>query len=695
MSDHNPDGNPGGHGGDDPDSEPIVALPGGVSGTSPRRRWGSIETDRREGSIQRQQVYRRTERAIKQTIERRNRAIIDAIMGSGKTTGFANAAGAAAREDIKTSYLAPRRELMREMLHRCEQRDLCAKILPSFTRDCPSANPGHPLWREVEEDLSATVHEEIMDLYARGLSPKELHKCEKRWLGQPLPCSTLDTTCPYSAEWGDEDDQDVLIGHYVHSHVPSVVEDRGVVFDEFPEDAFLVDPSTPTLGTQSVVSRYLNATDGLPFDTYTELLAGRDTSAGEGAKEWFEEDRSRLKPGPEGAATGHVAAPTAVYTLLTGRRLDNGWESARLPAWGRAKWYGVHNPTNGEVKLLIPPPLWQARAVVCLDGTPTKPLWETALGQRLRIESVLNAEEKQEFVRGCLGLEVVITTDALKPYSSGKYVDTDQDAALLETVGRVEERRPDLITSKKALSQYDEAGLLSLAGSCENYGNLISSNQFAKSRLGCVVGSRHYGDDYIKRWGALAGKSVKPNNEHGHARSYGTFGNKVLTHMREHQTLQAVMRFGRDGGGARIYVHTDTLPDWFPVKARGRAVKAWSAGMKSVIKALTELGDCTARQIAEHTAVNIGLRQVQNNVRELERRGLIQKSSEKQGNAFVYRDGNLHRSWHGVAELGLEDDAKRAAKLFEPGERVEENELTAEQAHNIWHSVPYASEYIV
>jgi hypothetical protein len=675
--------------------EHVAALPKWVTEEDPLQRWGALEVDRRDDALSRQQVYDRTEREIVRTIKYQHNAIIDAIMGSGKTTGFANAAATLKRDGIQSTYLTPRRELMREMKSLCEERGLQAKVLPSFVRDCPSANPGHQAWEGVAAELSAGLHGDILDLYERGLSPKELHMHGERWLGQPLPCAVLDSTCPYSSMWGGEGEQDVLIGHYVHAHVPSVVSDRAVVFDEFPEDAFLVTPTTSSVSLQETVSRYLSETDGLPFNSYTGLLVGKGTPAAEEAKDWFEEDVSRLKPGPDGVEAGHASTPSAVYTLLAASRLNNGWGRTWLPVSDWSKWVGVHNPEGRDLRVLMPPVLSPAHAVVCLDGTPTKRLWEVALGRRLRLKPVLSDAEKRDFVRNCLGLQVVVTTEALKPYSGGNHVNVDQDAALLETIDRVEGQLPDLISTKAALSQYEDAGLFGLVGSRENYGNLTSSNQFAESRLGCVVGSRHYGDDYIELWGALVRESVEANGKHGHERAYGDFGDKVLTHMREHQTLQAVMRFGRDGGGARIYVHTDTLPDWFPVASRGRVVKPWSDGMKEVISAITNLGDCTAREIAEHPGVGIGLRQVQNNVRELERRGFVQKSDEQQGNAFVYRDGGLHRSRHGVAELGLEGEAKRAAELFEPGDPIEGSELTTEQAHEVWHGVPYASEFVL
>lgn len=104
------------------------------------------------------------------------------------------------------------------------------------------------------------------------------------------------------------------------------------------------------------------------------------------------------------------------------------------------------------------------------------------------------------------------------------------------------------------------------ARAAKHYGDLLGSNEFDTERLGAVVGSRHYGDTFIEKWAAFAGEGTERADDtpdgKGDNLAYTGFGNETYEHMTANQTLQAAMRFGRDGRGTVVYVHTDTLPDW-------------------------------------------------------------------------------------------------------------------------------------
>ncbi|WP_135662155.1 hypothetical protein [Halorhabdus rudnickae] len=146
-----------------------------------------------------------------------------------------------------------------------------------------------------------------------------------------------------------------------------------------------------------------------------------------------------------------------------------------------------------------------------------------------------------------------------------------------------------------AKDEYDSEDVLELVDETKHYGNVLESNEFDDTRLGGVIGSNHYGDGYIKKWGAYAGRTVEREAidpdapDRGENLTYGDFVDDVLKHMREHDTLQAAMRFGRDGNGAVVYVHTDTLPEWVPIADEGRVVSTWSDGKRDVLEALEDL----------------------------------------------------------------------------------------------------------
>jgi hypothetical protein len=120
--------------------------------------------------------------------------------------------------------------------------------------------------------------------------------------------------------------------------------------------------------------------------------------------------------------------------------------------------------------------------------------------------------------------------------------------------------------------------------------------------------------------------------------------------MREHDTLQAAMRFGRDGNGAVVYVHTDTLPDWVPLAGEGRVLTTWSDGMRQVLEATEDLDEWETADITAHPAVDLTQRHVLNILEKLASMGVV--SGEVEGRGYVWRDTGIHRvSDYGEVEL--------------------------------------------
>jgi hypothetical protein len=580
----------------------------------------------------------RTVTAIADAYTSGDRVLVEALPTMGKSYG---AVKAAADTDDQVTILTGRglKEQYQQFRDWCDEHGLSHYTLPSFKRDCDTANGEHG------EDWASTAD----GWYNRGATPKQIHAQGEYVLGHPLPCQQHEgRRCPYASKWDfDPDDYDVLIGHYAHAHKQKVTGGRTVVFDEFP-DAY-----ETHLGArlQSAVSSWLKRTDGVPFDDYTDLIEHRsDQSRHADALLWF--DEHGIEPDETGVfddTSAHATAPLAVFTLLASDDLGNGFERASLHDGA----LGTFDREQGNVSLLRPPNLKYASGVVALDGTPTKRMWELALGERLNHRPVLQSDERAEYVRDALNLNLVRTTDAVKPYNSADHVNTDQDGALLEAIREQHGERPSLITTSTAKGEYDKAGLLNLVDETKHYGNVLGSNEFDDTRLGAVIGSNHYGDGYIKKWGAYAGEAVERNDEKGAGLSYGTFGDDVLTHMREHDTLQASMRFGRDGNGAVVYVHTDTLPEWVPLAGEGRVLSTWSDGMRDVIEALEDLETATTAEVVEHPAVDLSRQQVFKHLEGLRERGVLAREQDAEdGRRMVWTDDGLHRlGEHGEADL--------------------------------------------
>jgi len=635
------------------DLDPVVTLPDHDRLADPVTACDWRHAGRRvsgEDPVERNQA--RTTDAIVDGIKRGGQDLIEALPTLGKSYG---AVKAAAETGERVTILTPRgrKEQYAQIRQWCDEHGLKHYTLPSFTHDCDTAN------REHGEDWAHTVKE----MYHAGATPQDIHKLAENELGRPLPCQEYEgQQCPYTSKWQFEaDDVDVLIGHPLHAYNETVTLEQTVFFDEFCGNAF-----ETYFGEllESNVSEFLASTPGLPFDNYTDLIEGRqdDERRADGLA-WFDENGVRDPFAAFGDGAGHAHTPLAAFTLLAGATddcdLGNGWELVPFPQSDRI---GVFDRENNEVHILNPPNLGYASGVIALDGTPTKELWELSPGTRLNHRQVLADGERQEYLSEGLGLNIVQITDAVKPYNNDRNVNVEKDAALLEEIADQYGRLVGgVISTQTALTEYDAAGVLTFApetqevtdGPAEKvnwHGNVLGSNEFKETRLGAVIGSNHYGDRFIERWGAYAGEAVERNGEKGKALSYGEFGDKVLTHMRKHNTLQAVMRFGRDGNGATIYVATDTLPDWVPVAGEGRVIKPWSQGTEEVLTAVEDLDEFRTPEVADHPAVSIGQRQVFNVLNQLADRGYLNREAD--GRGYTWRDDGIHRiNDYGEVEL--------------------------------------------
>jgi len=625
------------------DAEQVAVLPPAVKDLSAATSgwdWRHTATEA-ERDLSISDARERTVAAISDAYETGDRVLVEALPTMGKSYGAIKAA-AETGEQVTVLTGRGQKEQYAQFKDWAAEFGLSYYQLPSFSHDCPTAAGDHG------EDWA----EKVRGWYDRGATPQVIHAYAEDLLGRPLPCQCDDegnhTDCPYASKWDfDPDEYDVLIGHYTHAYKSNVTSGRVAVLDEFPEDAY----ETALSGTrlQGAVSYWLDCTDAVPFDDYTDLVENRDDESrrADGLAHLLDDELESDEKHVLDDHAAHADAPLAVFTLLAGEDLGNGFEKAGF----EDARTGVYNRVTGEVSVLQPPSFDYASGVVALDGTPTKRMWEQSLGTRLNHREVLQGDERTEYVRDALNLNLVRTTEYVKPYNSADHVNTEQDAALLERVAEQHDEKPGVITTTTAEHEYDAEGVLGLVDETKHYGNVLGSNEFKEKRLGAVIGSNHYGDEYIKKWGAYAGETVERNTEKGAGLSYNGFGDDVLTHMREHETLQAAMRFGRDGNGAVVYVHTNTLPNWVPLAGEGRVVTTWSDGMKAVLGALEELERATTAEITER--VDLSRQQVFDHLETLRDRDVLDREQDdRDGRRVLWQDDGIHRvNDHGEVDL--------------------------------------------
>lgn len=515
--------------------------------------------------------------------------LIEALPVSGKSYGVVKWAEQSGNQ---LTVFAPRHDPLDEYKKNCEKLNLTYRRLPSFYRDCASFEKNDDNEYEPIDDAA----KELKKDYESGFNGVTLHNRHPN-----TPCQA-DGECSFVTEREfDLSDYDVLLGTYRHAHRESWIEGRYVAFDEFPKDAYL---TTFEDGIEPVVSAYLEDYEKeLPFRNHRDFLKRMDNSNVQDKIESWKDSISwpydyghvRRSPNP----SAHALAPMATLALIEEEVLDNDWGYADL-GYGRI---AVCNPNENEWTLHLPPDLSGAESVLGLDGTPNKVLWEIVLGEKMRSFPLLDEGERKTYIQNVLGYRFIQTTERWKPIQGEKGASPPKDLALIDGINQKEDQQLALISSQKAIDQYERQGLDELTDTTEHYSNLKGMNDFGKERLGIVLGCPFPNDDEIVKWAALAGESAERKEINGEKvrgtqTDFGPFGNEVMHTLVHDEVLQAAMRFGREKEhgvrGATVYLHTSAIPSWLPVEKQMPTIQSWignKKGKRKTVEAILELDD--------------------------------------------------------------------------------------------------------
>lgn len=598
-------------------------------------------------------------------------ALIEALPAVGKSYGVVKWA---AQTGNPVTVFTERHELYDQYQDwATNEFDLIARQLPVFHNDCPTVRKiedtttesgGFSITPITDTTNAEQWRERVLKKYKQGVSGRELHNRASSYFGEELPCQR-NGSCPYieSIE-SDTGDIDILIGNFRQAFAEQYQEDRYVVFDEFPGENFLQQFSSDSVS--KTVNSYVSDTQQLPFQNWRDVLVyNRSGGQDSAVTKWLNSrDRDRdTQPLHRRASSGiNAYGPLLTEIVLRFDDLDNGWRRADL---GEGQ-VAVQSSADDEISLLDPPPTDEAEGVVAIDGTPCVEMWELLLNEDLSHHSVFTDGQKREYLRDVLQLQLIQTASTTKPYHSGRSVTPDKDIALIEAVGQREGQKPTVISSKAAISEYDERGVEEIAENHEHYNNLKGSGEFGTVRLGMVVGCPQPGDDRIELWSALAGHSVAAKTDENGDRctgldlDFGPFGNLVLEALRENEVLQAAMRFGREEEdnevGATVYIHTAAIPDWVQPEREIPNLHAHSKGeaITQVIKTIKDRDDWQTGQWknADIEVEGFSPKSISQSLKALSEEGYISsRRGSGRGNPHVWSNERLEEiGTYGFAE---------------------------------------------
>ena len=531
-------------------------------------------------------VYQETERILRRAFDARQSILLDGPPGSGKTTA---AFKVISETDGEYTYLTKREDLYEQAEALGDEFGVDVTIIPSpipgeipSREYCPSFDPDSPHYDP-----------EAPELHSLGVRAGPLHD---------LLDLTCKPDCPYHQFWADFDASDhrALIGHYKHAHIPSVIEGRTVIIDEFPDSAF----QQSFEDAPEMIGRFLNDTNGMPFDDWDDLIKA-DLGQEMQAYEWFAENGIEMD-----AETIAETDPTTRYDSITpfltwavleSEKRDNGFSipwfnlvqsDTISAAFGELRNHRrvAIDHRKREIHLLSQPDLGDATHVIGLDGTPLPEQWQLVTGENLDRKSLFDcAGELNAYIHDTLGVTIKQTSDHLKPYHGGN-VSANRDEAILYGVEVEEGQKPAVIAPNKALEAYEDAGILRRAKRSMNYANVLSSNAFKGESVGVILGAPHPGDATLKRWAAYFGYDIEGRGK-GMAKTYGDFGDRIYEHFVHNQVLQAILRFGRGQSEATVYVNTAAMPDWLDIRGKVKPKRFDTANKREIADCLRMSGD--------------------------------------------------------------------------------------------------------
>jgi hypothetical protein len=190
----------------------------------------------------------------------------------------------------------------------------------------------------------------------------------------------------------------------------------------------------------------------------------------------------------------------------------------------------------------------------------------------------------------------------------------------------------------------------------------------------------HYGD--VTGSNALGGETVTREGNGATLNYNSAIGNTFLAYMREDETLQAILRFGRDEEGAVVFAYTSALAECLPVVAEGQVVKTFTKNANAITEVARQYRNesFTISDLVDD--VDCSRETVRRTLNEFAKFGYLDKHETKTGLATDY-DGFAEPD-AGVVELPELDD------LFAPGGPSRGREDNADDAH---HRSPITRSY--
>lgn len=434
---------------------------------------------------------------------------------------------------------------------------------------CPMAQGKHDHLKIRRQKLSEFIKSECE---AKGNSFQYVHRLIQNEL-RDCPCSS---GCEYELQWerfyeGLEDGEyDVIHATTRFVHVPELVADRIVIFDEYPSYSFELEQDSLRRG----VTPLLHETSNGRY-TFEGLMEAVRTSDRDSIAEIRETISPYLHNRRKIGENGHQQSLEMLRALLEVKEVT---ESTRVGTSGNIRI--ALDEFNEIIEVIQLPDLSEAHCVIGFDAHPVRLAWQIQTGLNLPIRRVLTVREERSWRIDTRKLNVVRVGDAIRSYTDGwssEQAKEDVRSVIEEVRDKHGEEFYSVICPKAIKSEVRD---MMIDAGIENpeilhYGELKSRNDFSTAKVGLVIGCINVGDEEVFRYLGYLGLTPVPQVTNGGGPGGGRtfFGDhaEAATELRESvrrdNVAQAIGRFSRcvydseTDDGALVYVLTSAIPD--------------------------------------------------------------------------------------------------------------------------------------
>ncbi|WP_137287445.1 hypothetical protein [Halorussus salinisoli] len=617
-----------------------------------------------------------------------------------------------------------------EAKQRAENAGLNVAILESYTV-CPVANGDYDdeIWIE---DIPASQWFED-EISTRGIRAGEAHERAEWLYDGELPCCAGEITCELSEQWThiprhdnyDAPVHDLIIATDAFAHVPSIRENTNIIHDEQPTYTidFDTNPYLHQQRIQEMVGSFLTEVDAPVTQWESFVHYAREGTADERAA-----ITSAIRTTPsddwyhygEGA---HRLAPrlTRVLWQAFGNSAGPHGRSTATIEYEPVRFDGTDDDPAGINRLSVVvddqntvrtirqvPDFSICRSVVGLDAWPCYPLWERNIRPGIRLNRVLDAEERQLWRLFERGLAVVRVGEATRPMTTGENFRVQHARIIIETLSHRFPDRFSTIGTPSSIEGRIETIMTEVGiddPETMHHGEQKSNNTFKDELVGLLYGCIDPGDGPILDLLAECGYSARPKyrghdipcdkcgttggngcnrcrceqcsgngcsacHEIGRQRAFGRGfvgpdadkATTFLESVRECNNAQMVGRWGREPDeNAAVYACTTALPDELVDFEVPGVVWTYGEKQQAIIEELLERERATIREIQEaieaaDTDMTVSREHVWKTLKKQVSHGnAVKHDGEGAYNADIYEwTGPEFVSRNGIADLGDE-----------------------------------------